>query len=297
MQTADGSPIENVTLMNPLRSITARLHGVSHGPITRLISPDSHSGQALKPFVFLDYFNAEIQPGFGFGMHPHSGIATLTWQPDSDVLYEDTTGQKGILAAGGLEWMNAGGGAWHQGHLMGAGRARGFQLWVAMPPEAENGPSQGHYIAPQGVAVFNLPGVRIRVLLGQFQAGDLIARSPIVTHQDMHCFVVELEAGGHWRHSPPEGHDVGWAFSFDGQPQIQNEPAGSALFQLSASGDILLSAPDAPARVLVGTARPHAHPLVLGSSSVHTSVQALERGQQRIRELGRELHRQGVLRT
>ncbi|WP_370694565.1 pirin family protein, partial [Klebsiella pneumoniae] len=74
-------------------------------------------GERLKPFIFLDFFDAEIEPGFGFGMHPHSGIATLTWQPGSDVAYQDTTGQRGILRAGGLEWMNAGGGAWHQGHL------------------------------------------------------------------------------------------------------------------------------------------------------------------------------------
>ena len=63
-----------------LRSIGLRTRGVVHGPITRLISPQD-IGERLKPFVFLDFFSANITPGFGFGMHPHSGIATLTWQP------------------------------------------------------------------------------------------------------------------------------------------------------------------------------------------------------------------------
>ena len=87
--------------------------GTQHGPINRLISPLAE-GDDLKPFIFLDYINTHIQAGFGFPMHPHSGLATLTWQPNCDIKYEDTTGQNGILKAGGLEWMNAGGGAWHR---------------------------------------------------------------------------------------------------------------------------------------------------------------------------------------
>jgi len=62
------------------RRIVRRVVGERHGPITRLISP-SELGEDLKPFIFLDFFDANIEPGFGFGMHPHSGIATLTWQP------------------------------------------------------------------------------------------------------------------------------------------------------------------------------------------------------------------------
>ena len=58
--------------------------------------------------MFLEFFSADITPGYGFGRHPHSRIATLTWRPGCDVQYEDTTGQKGTLKAGGLEWMNAG---------------------------------------------------------------------------------------------------------------------------------------------------------------------------------------------
>lgn len=281
--------------MSPLRSITQRLHSQAHGPIARFISPDAPSGEALKPFVFLDHFDAEIRPGFGFGMHPHSGIATLTWQPDTDVRYEDTTGQQGTLLAGGLEWMNAGGGAWHQGQLMGSGRAQGFQLWVAMPPGVENGPSEGQYVAPEAVARLKVPGAQVLVLLGEYTAGAQSARSPIRSHQDMNYFVVMLEAGAQWRFSPPAQHDVAWAFGFDGHALIQNEAAGRALLTLSEAGDIALSAPEGPARVLLGTARKHAHPLVLGSSSVHTSRQALAQGIERIQSIGQTLMREGRL--
>jgi len=281
--------------MTTLRSINQRLRSQAHGPIARFITPNDASGEALKPFVFLDHFDAEIRPGFGFGMHPHSGIATLTWQPDTDVRYEDTTGQKGVLLAGGLEWMNAGGGAWHQAMLMGSGRAQGFQLWVAMPPGIENGPSEGQYVAPDAVARVIASGVQILVLLGEWTANGATARSPIQSHQDMNYFVVMLEAGAQWRYSPPAQHDVAWAFGFDGEVLIQNEDGGRVLLTLSETGDILLSAPHGPARVLLGTARKHPHPLVLGSSSVHTSEKALNDGIQRIRAIGNALSREGRL--
>ncbi len=40
------------------REMVRRTRGTSHGPITRLVSP-SDLGQAIKPFVFLDYFDID----------------------------------------------------------------------------------------------------------------------------------------------------------------------------------------------------------------------------------------------
>src|ERR1043166_2573564 len=59
------------------RSIVQRTRGGTHGPVTRLMSP-SDLGEILKPFVFLDLFDHEGAP-FDGGLHPHSGIATLTY--------------------------------------------------------------------------------------------------------------------------------------------------------------------------------------------------------------------------
>ena len=79
--------------------------GSSHGPITRLVSP-SDLGQVLKPFIFLDRFEVPAggQPP-QFGMHPHSGIATLTYLIHGQADYEDTTGEhgaRGTLPTGGV---------------------------------------------------------------------------------------------------------------------------------------------------------------------------------------------------
>lgn len=59
------------------RKIVRRTRGNRHGPITKLMSP-SDLGQQLKPFVFLDLFDMEHASFQGMGLHPHSGIATIT---------------------------------------------------------------------------------------------------------------------------------------------------------------------------------------------------------------------------
>ena len=58
------------------RKIVRRTRGSHNGPLTRLMSP-SDLGQVLKPFVFLDFFEMESASFPGFGLHPHSGIATV----------------------------------------------------------------------------------------------------------------------------------------------------------------------------------------------------------------------------
>src|SRR5882757_8539594 len=132
-----------------VRRITHRTHGQNHGFITRLMSP-SDFGEILKPFVFLDLFDHEGEP-FSGPLHPHSGIATLTYVAEGAVNYVDPDNVKGTLAAGGVEWMQAGRGMWHGGGLDKAGRTRGFQLWIALPPELELGPTISIYQASEDV--------------------------------------------------------------------------------------------------------------------------------------------------
>src|ERR1700694_4717609 len=128
--------------------IARRTRGQSDGPITRLMSP-SDFGRLLKPFVFLDLIDNQGKSFSGFGLHPHSGIATLTYIAEGSVRYEDTNGATGLWPAGGIEWMRAGGGVWHGGGAGEPGRTRGFQLWIALPPNLELGPSVSLYQSPE----------------------------------------------------------------------------------------------------------------------------------------------------
>ena len=57
--------------------------------------------------------------------------------------------------------MRAGNGVWHTGRR-GPGAVRGFQLWVALPPELENGPTASHYARPDEIPTVG----PARVILG-----------------------------------------------------------------------------------------------------------------------------------
>ena len=267
-----------------IRAIEQRHQGNRHGIIRRLISPED-LGQRLKPFIFLDYINTNAQERFGFGFHPHSGIATLTYQQGADVEYEDTAGQKGVVEAGGLEWMQAGGGVWHQGYIQPKGTITGFQLWIALPPGIEDGVSQGLYIPPDAVPIVD----NVKVLLGEYGQKN----SPIAAPSPMHYFDLKLAKNEHWLYHPPTNHGVAWCFVYQGAVLVSDETVSNELVIFDeAHGAIEMNALS-DAKVLIGTAVKHAYPLVLGSSSVHTNATSLKQGLRRIEEIGQTLRAQG----
>lgn len=269
------------------RAIAHRTRGTAHGPITRLMSPGD-LGQVLKPFIFLDLVH--FTPGAaqqGFGMHPHSGIATVTFLSEGDVRYEDSTGQAGLLPAGGVEWMRAGNGVWHTGAPVGDTPGRGFQLWVALPAALENAPAQSQYLAPELV-----PQVGpVRVLLGEYGA----AHSPVAAPEGMTYLAVQLAQGARWTYTPPPGHTVAWAAVATGALTAGEAiDAGELVAFEPSSQSIDFVATQATSFVL-GSAVPHPHDLVMGRYSVHTSPAALAQGATEIRRIATQLRQAGRL--
>ncbi|AZD66987.1 Redox-sensitive bicupin YhaK, pirin superfamily [Pseudomonas chlororaphis] len=266
------------------RDIVHRTRGTSSGPITRLVSPSDWGG-LIKPFVFLDLFDFEggHAPSLELGWHPHSGIATVTVLLDGSVQYAETTGSVGVLPTGGVEWMQAGGGVWHTGTVDSA-PARGFQLWVALPPDLENAPSMSHYVMPEDV-----PHVGpVRVILGSYNG----LSSPIVA-PPMTYLQVTLKDGERWTFLPPSGHDVAWLSLMDGALHASSRITGGevAIFERGETAIELVAEGDT--QFVLGSAKQHPHELVLGHYSVHTSVEALRRGEAEIRRIGHQLRAEG----
>jgi len=139
------------TLPAPRRRIVPRTRGHSSGgPITRLMSP-SDLGQSLKPFVFLDIFDASgptLQAMGEMPLHPHSGIATVTVFTEGRMRYHDPAIGSGTIGYGGVEWMRAGSGVWHGKEMTpdDVPRIQGFQLWLALPPDLENSAPVSRYV-------------------------------------------------------------------------------------------------------------------------------------------------------
>ena len=267
------------------RAVVQRSRGRRHGPITRLMNP-SDFGQILKPFVFLDLFDHEGAP-FNGTLHPHSGIATLTYVAEGSVSYIDPDNVRGTLPAGGVEWMQAGRGMWHGGGLDKAGRTRGFQLWIALPPELELGPTISIYQAPEDV-----PGAGpARVLLGSYESGT----STITAPSPMNYLSVRLAAGERWCYEPPTGHTVLWVAIASGVVVTPDELRHGEIAAFEPSSQAVEFEALTDTEFVLGSAAPHEHDLVLGYYSVHTSPEALRDGEAHISSIRRRLVHEGRL--
>jgi len=268
------------------RSIVHRTRGHSQGSITRLVSP-SDVGELIKPFVFLDYFDIDPQRMPNIGFHPHSGIATVTVVLEGQVSYEETSGTKGVIDPGGVEWMRASGGVWHTGGVAGSARAKGFQLWVALPPEMENIASEARYL---GREHFQSSGPA-RVILGRLgEAASKVPAPAVMNYLD-----VALKKGEKWRYDPPGKHTVAWIAVHRGKlatPEIVDR-GELAVFEESNAALEFEALEDTG--FVLGSAIKHPHELALGMYSVHTSQRALDQGEAKIAEIGKRLRAEGRL--
>jgi redox-sensitive bicupin YhaK (pirin superfamily) len=279
-------PLAKAAAESRARRVTYRTRGHSQGPITRLVSP-SDVGELIKPFVFLDYFEIDPKRMPAVGFHPHSGIATVTVVLEGQVSYEETSGTKGVIDPGGVEWMRASGGVWHTGGVAGSARAKGFQLWVALPPEMENIASEARYL---GREHFQSHGPA-RVILGRF--GEAASKVPAPT--TMNYLDVALKKGEKWRYEPPHDHTVAWIAVYRGKlatPEIVDK--GELVVFEESNGALEFEALEDTGFIL-GSAVKHPHELALGMYSVHTSKQALARGEAKIAEIGKRLRAEGRL--
>jgi redox-sensitive bicupin YhaK (pirin superfamily) len=231
----------------------------------------------VKPFVFLDYFDAASSTDFPFVAHPHSGIATHTTFLGGGVIYGDSTGATGTLEAGSIEWMQAGSGVWHWGAPSPGAPGRGYQLWVSLPPELELVPATSRYFDADQI---DTDGTA-RILFGEYEA----LRSPIAVALPMTYLHVTLADGQSWTYTPAAEHDVAWLATHVGRLRtadtvLHAELAifedGHAPIELQAEGE---------SEFVIGSARRHPYPLVLGPSSVHTSTGALLEAREHISRL------------
>jgi redox-sensitive bicupin YhaK (pirin superfamily) len=275
----------------PLRRIAQRTRGHGHGPITRLMSP-SDLGQVVKPFVFLDVFSVDRETMAAMAdmpLHPHSGIATVTVFTEGHARYSDPEIGSGRLDYGGVEWMRAGGGVWHGKELSpgDAPRIQGFQLWLSLPAAEENAEPVSRYIeAP------HMPHTGpAHVIVGEYEG----VQSPVPAPAGVNYLLVTLAAGQQWTYQPPAGHTIGWmALAKGGLHAGTSIHSGEMVIFETGEVPIALQADAGQEAVFVlGSAVPHPYDMHLGYYSVHTSAEALQKGERRIAELERLLRTTG----
>src|SRR6266513_2983148 len=153
--------------------------------VTKVIEPEATSDGAgvrlkrsiasrtldyLDPFLLFDHFGSENPDDYiaGFPMHPHRGIETVTYMLAGAVKHRDSSGNSGIIKAGDVQWMTAGGGIMHEEMpQLEGGRLDGFQLWVNLPAKLKMTKPRYQEVVSQDIpSVEGENGARIRVIAG-----------------------------------------------------------------------------------------------------------------------------------
>ena len=144
----------------------------------------------IGPWCFVDQYGPDRLadgPGMQVPPHPHTGLQTVSWLVQGEVLHRDSLGTVATIRPGDLLLMTSGHGIAHSEQSQPGPRPEpgqepgvlhGVQLWVALP-DADRGvaPHVEHHPAaalPEAV----LDGCRLTVLIGGL-GGDLAGpRSP-----------------------------------------------------------------------------------------------------------------------
>lgn len=106
-------------------------------PDTCLFITSYYHNPQFDPFLMLGDFHTsnpdEYLPGFPW--HPHRGIETIAYLLEGVVEHGDCMGNKGIIAAGDVQWMTAGSTIIHQEipQLSPINNMWGFQFWANLP--------------------------------------------------------------------------------------------------------------------------------------------------------------------
>jgi quercetin 2,3-dioxygenase len=146
-----------------------------------------------SPFVLMDYGPAKDFPPLargkrGVGWHPHRGFETVTLAWEGAVAHRDNAGNAGVIGPGGVQWMTAGAGIFHEEYheeefSRRGGRMHMMQLWVNLPAK-DKGAKPG-YQPIEGLTIPEVSlesGGRVRVIAGEFRGARGPARTftPIV---------------------------------------------------------------------------------------------------------------------
>ena len=135
--------------------------------------------RTVGAWCFVDHFGplaVEADGGLDIGPHPHTGLSTVTYLLDGQVLHRDSVGSEQVIRPGQLNLMTAGRGVSHAEEPTGryAGTMHGVQLWVAQPSATREGePAFEHHASLPQVT---LDGADVTVLIGSVGAAVSGAR-------------------------------------------------------------------------------------------------------------------------
>lgn len=228
--------------------------------ITRILTREWQ--RRLDPFLMLDIFRSDDPDDYiaGFPDHPHRGFETVTYMIAGRMRHRDNAGHEGILAGGGVQWMNAGSGIIHsEMPLQEQGMMEGFQLWLNLPARDKMSAPWYRDIPSDEIPQFQTAeGVTVRVIAGV--SHDVVgAMSRPVTeplYLDIH-----LPAGAVFATALPEGHNA-FLVVYRGRVVVAGTPvAEEQMAIVGPKGDVVVIEAERPARAILVAGRPLGEPI------------------------------------
>jgi redox-sensitive bicupin YhaK (pirin superfamily) len=191
------------------------MHWVGDGFPVRSLFSYNQFGQAVSPFLLLDYggprhFEPTTQRR-GVGQHPHRGFETVTIVYDGEVEHRDSTGNGGMIGPGDVQWMTAAGGIIHEEfHSSSFAKAGGpfhmVQLWVNLPAKDTMAPPGYQSILKADIPTVELPDQAgsLRVIAGGYGGVE----GPARTFTPVNVWDAQLNGGSSVSLALPEGHNA-----------------------------------------------------------------------------------------
>ncbi len=172
--------------------------------------------QDLSPFLMLDYNEPwEVLPTKhprGVDVHPHKGFETVSIAWEGMVSHEDSSGGKGTIGPGDVQWMTAGSGILHKEFHAEAFSQQGgifhmAQLWVNLPAKHKNTPPAYQDLLDKDMGRYALPDgkVEVRVISGELHG----VKGPARTFTRINIYDAKLHPGAQFHFSLPEGDTLG----------------------------------------------------------------------------------------
>ena len=222
------------------------------------------------PFLMLDEFGSENKDDYigGFPPHPHRGIETVTYMLSGEFEHEDSTGAKGRMSSGDVQWMKTGGGIIHsEMPAMTEGKLHGFQLWVNMPAKYKMNKPEYIYIDAEQMEVHKDDDKKIKVIAGKFENTE----GPVKGHNiEPIYFDVEIEKDKEFIFDLPPAHNS-LIYLIDGEikvgEQSHDQAKNSTLIILSKGKNLKVSSLT-KAKFLLISGKPIGEPIARGGPFV-----------------------------
>jgi len=224
----------------------------------------------FDPFLMLDEFGSENKDDYigGFPPHPHRGIETVTYMLQGEFKHEDSTGAKGRMSSGDVQWMKTGSGIIHsEMPTMSEGKLHGFQLWLNMPAKLKMSKPDYIFIDSDKMQIHKDIEKKVKVIAGKFESVE----GPVKRHNlEPIYFDVEIQKDKEFNFQVPLTHNS-FIYLVDGEIKIgekSHDKIKNSKLILLTKGEKLRVLGISNAKFLLISGKPIGEPIARGGPFV-----------------------------